>query len=97
MSVFLLLPLVCPLLGTWPATQACALDWESNLLPVGSQAGTQSTEPHQPGLSYIFLTQCVTNRCSVHDANSPFQNCLILNTVSCLPLPYQLPFISFFT
>ena len=24
------LPLACPLLGTWPATQACALDWESN-------------------------------------------------------------------
>ena len=24
------LPLVRPLLGTWPATQAHALDWESN-------------------------------------------------------------------
>ena len=24
------LPLARPLLGTWPATQACALDWESN-------------------------------------------------------------------
>ena len=24
------LPLACPLLGIWPATQACALDWESN-------------------------------------------------------------------
>ena len=22
------LPLACPLLGTWPTTQACALDWE---------------------------------------------------------------------
>ena len=32
------LPLVCPLLGTWPATQA---GWVVN-----SQAGTQSTEPH---------------------------------------------------
>ena len=24
--------------------------WESNWQPFGSQAGTQSTEPHQPGL-----------------------------------------------
>ena len=24
------LPLMCLLLGTWPATQACALDWELN-------------------------------------------------------------------
>ena len=26
-------------------------DWESNQRPFGSQAGAQSTEPHQPGLS----------------------------------------------
>ena len=39
-----------PLLGIWPATQACALDWESNWWPFGSQAGAQSTEPLQPGL-----------------------------------------------
>ena len=25
-------------------------DWESNWQPFGSQVGTQSTEPHQPGL-----------------------------------------------
>ena len=25
-------------------------DWESNWRPFGLQAGTQSTEPHQPGL-----------------------------------------------
>ena len=31
-------------------------DWESNLQPFGSQAGTQSTEPHQPGESN-FLHQ----------------------------------------
>ena len=30
-------------------------DWELNWRPVVSQAGTQSTEPHQPGLvPYIF-------------------------------------------
>ena len=27
-------------------------DWELNRWPFGSQAGTQSTEPHQPGPSY---------------------------------------------
>ena len=27
-------------------------DWESNLQPFHLQAGTQSTEPHQPGLCF---------------------------------------------
>ena len=36
------LPLVRPLLGTWLATQAYALDWESNQLPFDLQAGTQT-------------------------------------------------------
>ena len=34
------LPLECPLLGTWPATQTCALDWESNWPPFGLQVCT---------------------------------------------------------
>ena len=29
-------------------------DWESNQQPFSSQAGAQSTEPHQPGLVLIF-------------------------------------------
>ena len=29
-------------------------DWESNLQPFGLQAGTQSTEPHQPRLWVAF-------------------------------------------
>ena len=29
-------------------------DWESNQWPFGSQADTQSTEPHQPGMKLIF-------------------------------------------
>ena len=29
------LPLTRPLLGTWPATQACVLDLESNVPPFG--------------------------------------------------------------
>ena len=29
-------------------------DWESNWWPFGSQARTQSTEPRQPGLKFVF-------------------------------------------
>ena len=29
-------------------------DWEPNQQPFGLQAGTQSTEPHQPGLSMVL-------------------------------------------
>ena len=36
------LPLMCPQLGTWPATQHVP-DWELNWRPFGSQVGTQST------------------------------------------------------
>ena len=43
-----------PLLGTWPATQACALDWELNQQPFSSQAGAQSTELCQPGCIIVF-------------------------------------------
>ena len=47
----------CPQLGIWPETQTCA--WESNQQPFGSQAGTQFTEPHQPGLEgVLFFYEC---------------------------------------
>ena len=49
------LSLTHPLLGTWPTTQACALIWELNLQPFGSQASAQSTEPHQPGLRLVQI------------------------------------------
>ena len=42
--------------GTWPATQACALDWEWNWWPLGSQASTQSPELHQPGQGFCQFT-----------------------------------------
>ena len=42
------------LLATWPASQARALDWESNQQPFGLQAHAQSTELHQPGLKTVF-------------------------------------------
>ena len=34
------LPLTRPLLGTWPTTQACALEWESNQRFFSLQAST---------------------------------------------------------
>ena len=51
------LPLARPLLGTWPEQNpGLCPDWESNWhQPFGSQAGTQSTEKHQPELMlHIF-------------------------------------------
>ena len=48
------LSLARPQLGTWLATQGMCPDWESNQQPFGSQAGTQSTEPHQPGQERLF-------------------------------------------
>ena len=47
------LPLLHPQPGTWPRSQACALDGELNQRPFHLQAGTQSTQPHQPGLKSI--------------------------------------------
>ena len=46
-----------PLLGTWSATQACALNG-IELVTLDSQAGTQSTDLHQPGPQSSFM--CVT-------------------------------------
>ena len=44
-------------------------DWESNLQPFSSQAGgTQSTEPHQPGLNHDFSKNWIywgRSRCTV--------------------------------
>ena len=49
------LPLRRPLLGLWPATQACAGQGiEPALKPFGFHAGAQSSEPHQPGRDIFF-------------------------------------------
>ena len=48
-------------LGMWPATQACALDWESNQWLFGLHVGTQSTEPHQPGLCVCTFDETTSN------------------------------------
>ena len=46
------LPLTHPLSGDLAHNLGMCPDWESKQQPFGSQAGAQSTEPHQPGLKY---------------------------------------------
>ena len=46
------LPPAHPQLGTWLQPKHLP-DWESKQLTFGSQAGTQSTEPHQPGQNFF--------------------------------------------
>ena len=49
------LPLMRPPTGDLAHNPGIFPDWESNWQPFGSQVGTQSTEPHQPGLSIYFF------------------------------------------
>ena len=44
-----------PPIGDMAHNPGMCPDWESNQQPFGSQAGTQSTEPHQPGLNFTLL------------------------------------------
>ena len=44
-----------PPIGDLACNPGMCLDWESNQQPFGSQAGTQSTELHQPGPMLYFL------------------------------------------
>ena len=60
------LPLVRPLLRTWPTTQACTLGWELNRQPFVLQAGTQSTEPHQPGICIQYLLLSIISVRFIH-------------------------------
>ena len=57
---------MCGCLSCAPTTDlACnpgmCPDWESNWWPLGSQAGAQSTEPHQPG--WIVWVLYILNPC----------------------------------
>ena len=45
-------------------------DWESNQWPFDLQAGTQSTEPHQPGHYFIFKSSpCNFSTCKDKNSN----------------------------
>ena len=46
-----------PLTGDLACNPGMCPDWESNQEPFGSQASTQSTELHQPGLEVTFKGQ----------------------------------------
>ena len=59
------LPLMRPLLGIPPVTQACALTGSGTRDPLVGGAGTQSTEPHQPGcIFYGFNINVQKKGCS---------------------------------
>ena len=49
------LPLSRPQSGTWLAPQACALTGNQTCDPLVRKPGTQSTEPHQPGVALFLL------------------------------------------
>ena len=49
-----------PLTGDLASNPGMCPDWELNQQTFGSWAGTQSTEPHQPGLIIkIFIKLCL--------------------------------------
>ena len=47
-----------PPLGTWLRNPGMCPDWESTQGPFGSQASTQSTEPHQPRQIPLLFNTC---------------------------------------
>ena len=50
-----------PLTGDLACNPGTCPNWESNRRPFGSQDGTQSTEPHEPGLSFDFAKYILRN------------------------------------
>ena len=71
------LPLTRPLLGTWSRDPWMCPDWESNKRPFGSQAGTQSTETHQPRLNiYVLKKSNFFNENFLR--SSKFEACIVL-------------------
>ena len=58
------LPLTCPPTGDLACEPGMYPDWESNRQPFGSQAGTQSTEPHQSE-TLIYLVRIISPKLEV--------------------------------
>ena len=65
------LPLVLPLPGTWPTTQACTLDWKLNPWPFDSQAGTQPLSHTSQGFTG-FLSHTPTT-CEMFSVREVFR------------------------
>ena len=75
------LPLTCILLGTWPASQACALTENGNHRCFGLQAGAHSTEPHQPGLFLFFMVIFVLCLTDLHLRHRIFFLCYLIEVL----------------
>ena len=45
-------------------------DWELNQRPFGLQAGTQPTEPHQPGQCFQFFYLCLCVKSVTLESNN---------------------------
>ena len=54
-NIHVWLSLTLPPTGDLACNPGMCPDWELNQRPFGSQADTQSTEPHQPGLKVSSL------------------------------------------
>ena len=64
---------VCPTLGNLALNPGMCPDWELNRWTFGSQAGTQSTEPHQPGPVFIFSNwKCASVNILMHSSLNTF-------------------------
>ena len=69
------------------------LDWELNQWPFGSQAGTQSTEPHKPGLFSLSLKYI---RLKMYSVNPMFKSQLkLFLCVVILPILHAFRFAYF--
>ena len=64
---------------TWgPGAQPRHVPWlESNQWPFGSQAGTQSTEPHQPGHDFSLSFACIWSARTVCSGNASWIKTLL--------------------
>ena len=49
-------------------------DWKMNWRPFGSQAGTQSTEPHQPGPPILKRRKLKIIEIKLEDSSGQIQN-----------------------
>ena len=54
--------LTCPIFGDLACNPGMCPDWESNQQPFGSQANTQSTEPHQSGITVVYTGWIIVNK-----------------------------------
>ena len=79
-------PLMHPLLGTWPTTQACAPTGDQISDPLVHRPPTRSTELHQPGQN-IFLIKCYptsgnisegTQNINAKEHKHPYVHCSVM-------------------